>query len=100
MTMTLGRRANGQEGAYNRLIEDGERDNDTAQVQTQTQTETQSGCDESTPLSANDEDGPSEEDGGIVVVILDTKEQKFRVKASPNWTVSEVSVERIRFLSA
>jgi len=96
MTMTLGRRANGQEGAYNRLIEDGERDNDTAQVQTQTQTETQSGCDESTPLSANDDDGPSEEDGGIVVVILDTKEQKFRVKASPNWTVSEFKAHSAR----
>mmetsp|Transcript_34757 Transcript_34757/g.51029 ORF Transcript_34757/g.51029 Transcript_34757/m.51029 type:complete len:396 (-) Transcript_34757:476-1663(-) len=32
---------------------------------------------------------PTEEEGGIVVVVLDTMQRKFRVGASPDWTVTQ-----------
>ena len=50
-------------------------------------TEAANTCNEQTTLMTP----PTEAEGGIVVVVLDMRQRKFRANASPDWTVAQVS---------
>jgi hypothetical protein len=99
--MMINRQGNDLRGerSYDRLLEDGATGRNGNSSIINANLQRSAPTDESTPLSSSPAATHTSSDGNereerIVLVVLDMKQHRFRVKASPDWTVGEVSLNK------